>query len=406
LTEKYALTVGCQESMLFGMKTTFKAKPYSNSGTHPWVVDLRAIRKGRKFFKFRAEAEAEARRQNILQRRHGEQAVGLSNRELSEIIGLRHDLAEYRNPAGKPYTLTEAVQFLTQYLERERRCKVTVAEISRELQQAKKRDGMSAAYRRDLRIRLARFCADFGGRLVATVTTLEIDDWLGNLSLGPQSRINFRSVIGVLFSYAMKRGMIDANPVSRISKPKRPSNPPEIFKVDELRALLDAAQSTAPDMLPALCIGAFAGLRDAEINRLDWSEVDLVRGHIEVTAIKAKTAQRRIVHIMPNLAAWLRPYSGLTGNVAPENTRKKLLAIRKTAKLADWPQNGLRHSFASYLLAQIKDAGKVAHELGHSDSRMLFNTYRELVFPQEAERYWKIAPAVESGNVVAFSASA
>jgi integrase len=388
------------------MKAKFKAQPYPHSKTHPWIVDLRAVCKGRRFFRFKSEAESEARRQNILQKRHGEQAVGLSNRELSEIIGLRQDLAEYRKPTGKPYTLTDAVHFLTQRLERERRCKVTVSELSRELQQAKKRDGMSQDYLRDLRLRLARFCADFGERPLATITTLEIDDWICGLPLGPQSRINFRSVIGVLFSYAVKRGMIDTNPVMRTSKPKRPNFAPAIFKVDQLQTLLEATQRTSPDMLPGLCIGAFAGLRDAEIKRLDWNEVDLTRSHIEVKASKAKTAQRRIVHIMPNLAAWLRPYSGLSGNVAPENSRKKLLAIRKAAKLASWPQNGLRHSFASYLLAEIKDAGRVAHELGHADSRMLFNTYRELVFPADAERYWKIAPAAETANVVAFSANA
>jgi hypothetical protein len=37
-------------------------------------------------------------------------------------------------------------------------------------------------------------------------------------------------------------------------------NPPEIFAVDELRALLMAAKQQAPDVLPMLAIGAFAGL--------------------------------------------------------------------------------------------------------------------------------------------------
>ena len=32
--------------------------------------------------------------------------------------------------------------------------------------------------------------------------------------------------------------------------------------------------------------------------------------------------------------------------------------------------------------------------------------YRELVLPQEAERYWKIAPESETANVVAFSLNA
>jgi hypothetical protein len=33
---------------------------------------------------------------------------------------------------------------------------------------------------------------------------------------------------------------------------------------------------------------------------------------------------------------------------------------------------------------------------------MLYSTYRELVLPEEADRYWKIAPAAEAGNLVAF----
>jgi hypothetical protein len=32
---------------------------------------------------------------------------------------------------------------------------------------------------------------------------------------------------------------------------------------------------------------------------------------------------------------------------------------------------------------------------------MLYSTYRELVLPEEAERYWKIEPAAET-NVVDF----
>jgi integrase len=158
-----------------------------------------------------------------------------------------------------------------------------------------------------------------------------------------------------------------------------------------------------PDTLPMLAIGAFAGLRDAEIKRLDWSEVDLERGHIEVKAQKAKSARRRLVSIQPNLSAWLRPYSSLQGCVAPNGNRKKLDRVRTAAGLAKWPRNGLRHSYASYRLAAIHDAPRVASELGHTSPAMLYNTYREVVRPDEAERYWKIASAPDSDNVVAFA---
>src|SRR5207237_5884983 len=129
-------------------------------------------------------------------------------------------------------------------------------------------------------------------------------------------------------------------------RPTLAGNPPEIFTVDELRALLEAAAAQAPDVLPVLAIGAFAGLRDAEIKRLDWSEVDLARGFIEVKAAKAKSARRRIVPIQPNLTEWLRPYAAMKGSVAPEGARGKLDRVCKAAGLSRWPNNGLRHWFA------------------------------------------------------------
>jgi len=172
--------------------------------------------------------------------------------------------------------------------------------------------------------------------------------------------------------------------------------------VDELHALLEAANRIHSDVVPMLAVGAFAGLRDAEIKRLDWSEVDLARGHIEVKAAKAKSARRRIIPIQPNLSAWLRPYAAMKGSVVPEGARGKLDRVRKAAGLASWRQNGLRHSYASYRLAAMHDAPRVAGELGHTSPQMLYSTYREVVLPEEAERYWKIAPNGKSENVLVF----
>ena len=176
--------------------------------------------------------------------------------------------------------------------------------------------------------------------------------------------------------------------------------------MDELRALLEAAAAQAPDVLPMLAIGAFAGLRDAEIKRLDWSEVDFARGFIEVKAAKAKTARRRIVPIQTNLAAWLSqaPIGSQQGRLVPKGVSSKLARVRKAAGLARWPNNGLRHSFASYRLAAIHDAPRVSAELGHTNPQMLYSTYRELVLPSEAERYWQITPAAEAPKIVTFSA--
>jgi integrase len=379
------------------MKPTLKVLSYRHHPKYKFVLDLRAFNKGRKFFKTRTEAEAEALRQRTLLERHSRIAVGLSQRDLSDFIHARDRLTGY----GKK--ITDAVDFLVDHLERVRRHGITVSQLGLEVLEAKRRDGKAPAYLADLRKRLTRFCQDFGNRSIASIAVDELDNWLRDLPLSPKSRANYRANIGVLFSYAEQRGIIDRNPIPRTAKPKLIDRPPEIFAVDELRALLESAQRTEPSIVPMLAIGAFAGLREAEIQRLDWSEVDLARGHIEVKAAKAKSARRRIVPIQPNLAGWLRPYTGLTGQVVPAGARRKLDRVRKVAGLARWPQNGLRHSFASYRLAAIHDGPRVASELGHTSPQMLYSTYRELVLPEEADRYWKISPAAETKNVVAFA---
>jgi integrase len=378
-------------------KATIAVRPYRHSKKHKFIVDLRAFGKGRMFFKTRAEADAEAMRQKTLLERHGREATGLSQREMSDFITAKKKLGEYGE------TINDAVKHRVDYLERVRRSGITVVQLADEVIEAKRRDGMSAAYLADLRKRLGHFCRDLGNRAVASITVEELDDWLRELPLSPKSRANYRANIGVLFSYAFKRRIIDSNPIIHTAKPKLIDSPPEIFTVDELRALLQAATRIAPDVLPMLAIGAFAGLRDAEIKRLEWNEVDLARRHIEVKAAKAKSARRRIVQMQPNLAAWLRAYAGVNGRLAPVGARKKLDRVRKAAGLARWPNNGLRHSFASYRLAAIHDAPRVSAELGHTSPQMLYSTYRELVLPEEADRYWKIDPAVEAGKVVAFA---
>src|SRR5262249_46412416 len=297
-------------------KPKVAVRSYRHSKTHKFLVDLRAFGKGRKFFKTRAEADSEAMRQKTLLERHSREAIGLSPREMSDFITAREKLVKYGE------TIFDAVQFRVDHLERVRRHGITVAQLTDEVIKAKRRDGRSEVYLRDLRYRLSKFVQDFGQRPIAGITVDELDNWLRALPYSPQSRRNYQTIVGLLFSYAEGRGIVDRNPISRTAKPKLVDRPPEIFSVDELRGLLESANRVGQDVLPMLAIGAFAGLREAEIQRLDWSEVDLTRGHIEVKAAKAKSARRRIVPILPNLTAWLRPYSGLTGHVVPIGARR------------------------------------------------------------------------------------
>ena len=153
-------------------------------------------------------------------------------------------------------------------------------------------------------------------------------------------------------------------------------------------------------MIPYLAIGAFAGLRAAEIERLDWA--DIKENFIEVTSRKAKTRSRRLVPLLPNLAKWLEPYRKTTGAVVTfANVSKQLLWLaEETANDGDpavrWRHNGLRHSFISYRIADVQNVNQVALEAGNSP-QMIFQHYRELVTPPEAKEWFGI-PSVSRKN--------
>ncbi|MDQ3253838.1 MAG: site-specific integrase, partial [Acidobacteriota bacterium] len=258
-------------------------------------------------------------------------------------------------------------------------------------------------YLSDLKHRLKRFSHDFNVQDVATLTSAQIDDWLRGLNVAPVTRNNFRRVLIVAFNFAKGRGYCLTNPADTTAKAKIVDTPVRILTVKETTRLLNAATEAT---LPYFAIGAFAGLRSAELARLDWSEVDFDSELIEVTAVKSKTARRRFVKMQPNLIPWLAPYRLHTGSVLPLNARWKLESVRKAAQLfgESWPDNGLRHSFASYHLASFNSAAALALEMGHTGTDMIFGHYRELVKPKAAEAYWSIKPSQEAGNkVVAFA---
>jgi integrase len=211
----------------------------------------------------------------------------------------------------------------------------TALELVDELLKIKEADGASQRYLSDLRSRLTQFAQCFNGKPVAEITSPQIDEWLRGLSdketgkrLSPVTRNNFRRVLIVAFNFAHEHGYCAGNPAEKSAKAKVIESTIGILTVEEIARLLESA---APELVPYIAIGAFAGLRRAELERLDWREVDLQAGLIEVTAKKAKSARQRFVRIQPNLAKWLQAYTQLSGNVTPLKYRKLLDVARGSA---------------------------------------------------------------------------
>jgi integrase len=367
-------------------KAAFRVRPYRHRA-RPWlkftVVGRENGKRSRKFFGSRADAKEYCDLKNIEANNQGREGAEFPSR----LRVMAQECAERLSAHGK--TINEATDFfLAHVIASTRSC--TAVELVDEIVKAKKADGASKRYIDDLNGRLGRFAEGFNGQPVATITGAQLDDWLRGLSLSPTSRNNYRRVLVVALNYAVQRGYATSNPAESTAKAKVVGGTPGILTVKQAADLLESASL---ELLPYLAIGAFAGLRRSELERLDWSDVHFDSELIEVTAAKAKTARRRFVKMQPNLREWLLPLRAHVGKVAPSDFRKHFDAARKTAEITDWPDNALRHSFASYHLAYFKDSAALALEMGHTDSGMIFEHYRELVRPTEAERYWNVRPA-------------
>jgi hypothetical protein len=264
---------------------------------------------------------------------------------------------------------------------------VKVPDLIDEFVKAKAEDNLSRIYRFQLSGSVKRFAAAFPGEIL-TLKSGDIDRWLRSLNHTPVTRNSLHRCIKVFFSFAKSRGYLpqsEATAAELVPFAKEGETKTEIFQPAEMIKLLAAASS---EELALLAIGGFAGLRMAEIKRLDWQAVDLDRRIIMLRADQAKTASRRIVPISDNLAAWIEPLpreGKVVGKVAPDLTKL-------AEKLGmEWPRNALRHSYISYRLAIVKDAAKVALEAGNSPD-IIFKHYRELVTEQDAKAWFAINP--------------
>ena len=202
-----------------------------------------------------------------------------------------------------------------------------------------------------------------------------------------------RGSIVTLFHFARKQGYLpkgQPTEAEELAKAKDRGGQIGILKPEQLAYLLERA----PEKIALFfALGAFAGMRSSEILRLEWGDVNFERRFITVAPEKAKTATRRLVPIAPNLQLWLAHYRGRAGRLfSARRDADRAIAFAKRSQVA-WPNNALRHSYATYRLAAIADAGRVALEMGNSPQKLIRN-YRELADEKEADSWFSISPSV------------
>jgi integrase len=268
---------------------------------------------------------------------------------------------------------------------------------------------VSPRYLEALKYHCSRMEAEWGPRAISSLDVLDVERFVKRPTWGARTRWNALGAVRTFLAWAERRNLIAGNPAQKLAaEMRRPDAKKEILSPAEMELLLQLTQEDHL-MRAVLCLGGFAGVRTAEIQRLEWRDLDFEAKeiHIRPETIKKTRGGWRERYVRME-AAFLRhcPAPG-TGPVIPLTNRLFGVRVRvlkdrmatalesqgrpEAARWRDgWPDNCLRHSFASYHLAIREDAGATAYQMGHTAPGTLYREYARAVRRSDADCWWAL----------------
>ena len=384
-----------------------KAKPKLKKRGNSWEVDFGTVsrpdettHRERRSFSTRAEAQEELAIRGIESKNKRVRLLDLTDAQ-------RRDILEGMELLDGNGTVTQAVKFFLRHGNPDRGPR-TLVDVTAEYISGKERAGRRPRTIIDARSKVERFVNTIDKKNIHEVMTADVEDWLNSQGFTPATRSSYRRAMIGLFNYAVKRKYIPENPALAIETVAFDQAVPDVMDLADVRKILRTAEKHCPELVPYLSIGFFAGLRTAELEGLQWEQIDLDERIITVTPATAKKRRMRHLDIAENLLDWLQPYWNPSGSVY--YSRRDFRRVRELAGV-DWARNVMRHSFASYALADTQDAAKVSLMLGHQRADVLFSNYRNIrtlagrnVTGKLAAEYWEIRPRKTADNIIQLAA--
>lgn len=320
---------------------------------------------------------------------HGD--VFLSQAEMAEFLFMRERLS------GSGATMHEAVEF---FLTRGGKVRkpLQMGEAVAAFHEEMYERGRSRRTRETMRCALKPFRLQFERTLVHE---LPRDGVLSCLKGNGWARRTQRGYLGHLrtfLSWARSEGHVADDVTKGIVIGGDEAGEISALTMGECEALLTAASKPTiagrRSLLGYVALGMFCGLRRAEIERLTWADVRLKEKVVVISAARAKTRNRRVVDIAANAMAWLKrdPAHKSGKRVCPAAFKEMWRDLRAAAGIERWPNNALRHTFASMHFAQHQNENLLAAQMGNSPT-MVHRHYRALKTKAEARKFWKLRPA-------------
>jgi len=362
-----------------------KIKKVVNHGKTRWRVNDPSGADGkrqRKFFETKEDAERFVKEQKADRHAYG---IHFTSIPPSERVTVGYQLERLRKLG---WNLPAAVDFI------ERQGKIppsiSLGTLAAEFLAAKNNVGLRPRYLRTLKASIKRFLINRREKIISEISAAEIQEYISRNGWADSTKRSYLVDVRTLFSFAVKRKYIRENPALDVDSPKLDEKSPGILTAEQVERLLSACLDAEPDILPIFALQLFGGIRRAEAEKITWTEIG--KQFIEIKAAKAKTRRRRLVKISQQLRAWLDCARAVGGKLPAVNYADKLKKTLEKARLrAEWPQNALRHSFASYHYGKYRNENETAALMGNSP-QMIFAHYRQLVRPAESNAFFRIMP--------------
>lgn len=261
---------------------------------------------------------------------------------------------------------------------------------------------------------------DFCQKYLCDITTQDCINLLLVFNTKTQQDFNRRS-ISCVFRHGLKFGWCQHNPLNQIYRIPRqekiiqtltPSQIRDLFRAcrpatEEEKhrftrrrmGLLGATMNLTSSRIP-LALMTFGGIRPFEVRRLNWEDISFEDSIVSIRQHASKTGRARHITMPPAMRAWLETCENRnrTGPICPRGWIYRWAGIRHRAGWNSytnpWPEDSLRHTYASYHAKTYKNFPLLQMEMGHSSSRLLWARYLNMegVTSQMAEEFWAITP--------------
>ena len=183
-----------------------------------------------------------------------------------------------------------------------------------------------------------------------------------------KTRANYYRIAKRFFKWAHeKEEFILLNPMIKVDEPRVPHEEPEVLTAEQMHSA-STPQWTWIVLSSPISVWEALPVSALRILRMNWEDINWVDGHIGVLKPKQVTRWRpRNVTMLPAFRRHLEAFALKEGPIFPKGAPQLFELRNQLAKalgLLDWPDNCLRHSFATYHVPIHNDYPKLLIQMG------------------------------------------